>query len=297
MVKYIQFIGIAFLALLVGSCIPKLQNKAVKYTSTKQLEFKLASYNIRYASSKDEKSGNGWDLRKGPLAKVITSQNLALVGTQEGNDKQLADLQALLPGYDYIKSPYGGKTHDLHNCATFYQKAFFTPLESGTFWLSQTPDEPSLGWDATDRRICLWTKFKEIKTGKEFYFFNTHFFWKFKTAKQESGPLLVSKIDAIAGDAPVLCMGDFNSGENTPQIKAILARLNDAYAITQTPRKGPEATAFHGGVFEGEPNWRIDFIFLSNHFSVLDYAVLTDSYNNGHYPSDHLPVVSTIRFN
>lgn len=258
-------------------------------------QFRVAAFNIRYAAEADEQSGNGWNLRKGPVSEVIRAHRFDVVGTQEGNASQLTDLKALLPDFDYIGHPYGGKG-DLHNCATFFRTSLFEVLDSGVFWFSETPDKPSIGWDATDRRIAHWTKFKVKDTGKEFFFFNVHFYWRLEIAKRESGPLLVRKIEEIAGETPVICVGDFNSTSETPQIQAIKSLLHDAYDRTITRRQGVENTNMGGGVFQGEPKNRIDYIFVSPHFQVKDYRVLSDRYDDDRYPSDHLPVTSLLAF-
>lgn len=287
--------------LIVALCIPILFNSCQTGRNTKNTdnmqkksEFRVAQYNIRSAAPADEESGNGWSLRKEPLSQVILSYNFDIVGTQEGNDDQIPELQALLPDYSCEAYPYGGKNGDMHNCAIFYKTDKFKMLAHGVFWLSETPDVKSIGWDATDIRICNWAKFKEKASGKVFYFFNVHFYPRNTTAKQESGTLMVKKIQEIAGQTPVICVGDFNSKPDTPQMIAVKNLLSDAFDITQTPRQGPENTSFHGGEFTGTPRSRIDYILVSKHFKVLSYNVLTDSYNDGHYPSDHLPVVCTV---
>jgi len=256
--------------------------------------FRVASYNIRYDAPADYETGNGWDIRKEPLAALILKHQFDIFGTQEGDKNQMSQLKELLPGYDYVAYPYAGKTSDLHTCATVYKTDLFEVLDSGVFWLSQTPDVPSIGWDATDRRICQWTKMRDKKNDRVFYFFNAHFYWRLKEAKRESGPLMVQKIKSIAGDNPVLCTGDFNSEPETPQIQHIKGLLLDAYDVSRTERQGVDETNISGGVFQGKPTNRIDHIFLSKHFIVADYQVLSDTYNGDHYPSDHLPVTSLV---
>ncbi|NLP30613.1 MAG: hypothetical protein GX363_05725 [Clostridiales bacterium] len=251
---------------------------------------KVSSYNIRYASSADIETGNGWDVRKQHVANLIGTHNFDIVGTQEGNDAQLADLKGYLPEYNFVGHPYGGSNNNSHNNAIFYKKEKYEVIDKGVFWFSEAPDIPSIGWDASDQRICYWAKFKELETNLEFYFFNVHFYWRNQTAKLNSGPLLAAKVQEIAGDAPAICTGDFNSPSTSPQINAILTVLKDAYDITETPPVGPVDTNLGGGVFSGEPNGRIDYIFVSDHFKVKNYAVLADTYNDGRYPSDHLPV-------
>ena len=259
----------------------------------KYLQFRVATYNVRAHSTADVPGGNGWSNRKEPVTDIIKTHDFDVVGTQEPNDSQVADMQALLPDYSYVTHVYGSGNG--HNCATYYKKDMFEVPEHGVFWYSPTPDVPSIGWDATDRRICSWIRFREKSTGIEFYYFNSHFWYTGTTAKQNSGTILVQKVKDIAGDAPVICVGDYNSTPTTSQILHIKTLLRDAYDITITPRQGPTNTAFVGGVFHGTPVWRLDYIFVNSHFYVLDYAVLTDSnHEDGRYPSDHLPVTSML---
>lgn len=257
--------------------------------------FRVAAYNIRYNAQMDVESGNAWDLRKEPLARLIRRQGFDIVGTQEGDAGQIKDLKVLLPAFEVVLHPYGGKG-DLHNAAILYKRDLFELIDSGVFWLSETPQVPSIGWDASDRRICNWAKFKEKFSGKEFFFFNTHFYWRKEVAKKESGPLLAKKIKEIAGNAPVIVTGDFNSRPETSQIAALKEIVKDAYDATETARQGVEGTGFQGGVFQGEPGGRIDYVFVSSQIRVLDYKVLSDTYNHDRYPSDHLPVTSFIEF-
>lgn len=261
----------------------------------KKTRIKVSAYNIRYNANADVKGGNGWDIRKKPLAELIEKHGFEIVGTQEGDKQQMSDLRTLLPAFEQVSYPYGGKG-DLHTAAILYKKDRFEVLDQDVFWLSETPDEPSMGWDATDRRICSWVKFKEKKSGKIFYFFNVHFYWRLEVAKRESGPLMVRKIKEIAGDAPAVCVGDFNSTSETSQILAMKASMQDAYDATETTRKGIEYTNLGGVNFLGPAKGRIDYIFVSKNIRVKDYEVYSDRYNGDRYPSDHLPLASTIEF-
>jgi len=152
-----------------------------------------------------------------------------------------------------------------------------------------------LGWDATCcNRICSWAKFTDKYTGKDFFVFNAHFDHQGVVARQESGKLMVEKIQEIAGDAPVICTGDFNSTPETEQIKAISSLLNDTYVVTKMPPYGPVGTST-GFRFTAAMKNRIDYVFVSDHFEVSKYAALTDA-KDQRYPSDHLPVVAQISF-
>lgn len=260
------------------------------------IQIKVASYNIRVAATADEQTGNGWNIRKIPLANLIQMHGFDIVGTQEGNYKQMDDLMALLPEYDYIGYPYAGKFSKSHTASIVFKKAAYEVVDHGVFWYSETPDVESVGWDATDTRICTWARMKHKTSGQEFYFFTSHFYWRYVTARKNSGAMLVKKIKEITKDnLPVISTGDLNSESTTPQVQDVKSLLKDAYDLAEGPRQGPDNTAFHGGVFEGEPFSRIDYIFVNEKVRVLNYAVLKDSYDKGkRYPSDHFPVVCNV---
>lgn len=263
--------------------------------SSPPLKIQVASYNIRYASPDDVTTGNGWHKRKKPLVDLIHRHHFDIVGTQEGDKSQISEMSQLMPDFSSISHSYGGKDHLLHTGTIFYKKDKFTLIDSGVFWLSETPDKESIGWDASDSRICQWVKFQERSTFRTFYFFNTHFYWRKHLAKEQSGPLLCERIEMIAGDEPIILTGDFNSLDSSPQIRAISKKLKDAYRHCRSNPQGPVATGFPGGVFQGVPNNRIDYLFVSKGLDILRYQVYDDQYEN-RFPSDHLPVSVQIQF-
>ncbi len=267
-----------------------------KVSISEKRTVKVSSYNIRYNAKADITNGNGWSKRKSEVAKLIQKYQFEIIGTQEGDFSQMNDLKELLPEFNQVSKPYGGKTNDIHTCSILFKSSLFELLDEGVFWLSQTPDVPSIGWDATDQRICQWAKFKSKQTGEVFYFFNAHFYWQKEEARLQSGSLMVKKIKEIAGKSPVICTGDFNSTVETNQIKAIKEQYQDAYDVSKGGRKGVEGTNIAGGVFTGPSKGRIDYVFVSKNIQVLDYEVYSDVYDGNRYPSDHLPVGVTLMF-
>lgn len=255
-------------------------------------EIRVASYNIRMDTPRD--SLNAWPHRKENVKALIRYHDFDIIGTQEGFIHQLKGILEL-PEYAYFGAGRDDGKQAGEHSAIIYKKDRFRIVDSGNFWLSETPEKPGLGWDATCcNRICSWAKFADKNTEKEFYVFNVHFDHQGVIARQESGKLMVAKIKEIAKDAPVICTGDFNSTPETEQIKGMSALLNDAYSITKQPPYGPVGTtnAFR---FTAPMKNRIDYVFVSRQFEVLKYAVLTDA-KNQRYPSDHLPVVADVCF-
>jgi endonuclease/exonuclease/phosphatase family metal-dependent hydrolase len=251
---------------------------------------RVASYNLRYNNAGD--GADAWPNRKEMVKSLVQHYDFDVFGIQEGLRGQLTDV-AELPAYAFVgRGRDDGKEAGEHS-AIFYKKARLQLLQTGDFWLSQTPDQPSKGWDATCcNRICTWARFKDLQSGQVFYFFSVHFDHEGVEARRQSGQLMVRKIKEIAQGAPVVCVGDLNSTPDTEQVKTLQSALGDAYQLTQRPAYGPVGT-FNGFELTAPLRDRIDYIFVSRGSTVLDYAVLTDSLR-GHYPSDHFPVVANV---
>lgn len=255
-------------------------------------EIKVASYNLRMDTPRD--SMNAWPHRKEKVKALIQYHDFDIIGTQEGYIHQLNGLLEM-PGFAFVGAGRDdGKSAGEHS-AIFYKTGLFEVVDSGNFWLSETPDKPGLGWDATCcNRIASWALFKDKRSNKEFYVFNAHFDHQGVVARQESGKLMVKKIQEIAKTKPVICTGDFNSTPDTEQIIAMSALLNDSRSVTKMPPYGPVGTS-NSFRFTAPMKNRIDYVFVSKDFEVLKYAVLTDALDQ-RYPSDHLPVVATVHF-
>ncbi|MCE7072116.1 endonuclease/exonuclease/phosphatase family protein [Dyadobacter sp. CY327] len=247
----------------------------------------VASYNLRYNTAND--GVNAWPNRKENVKGLIRFHEFDIFGVQEALIGQLKDVAELTEFTFYGKGRDDGKEGGEHS-AIFYKKDRFKALQSGDFWLSETPDKPGKGWDATCcNRIASWVKFQDLLSKKEFYFFNVHFDHQGVEARRQSGHLMVEKISEIAGKSTVILTGDFNSTPETEQIKTIQGLLNDSHEVTKQPPYGPEGT-FNSFKFDAAMDKRIDYIFVSKNINVLKYGVLTDA-KEQRYPSDHQPVL------
>jgi endonuclease/exonuclease/phosphatase family metal-dependent hydrolase len=264
------------------------------FAKAKAQEFTVGTYNLRYDNPRD--SGNLWKDRAPVVAALIRFHDFDIFGTQEGLKNQLDSISNALPEY----SRYGlgrddGQDKGEHS-AVFYKKDKFKLLNKGDFWLSQTPDKPSLGWDATCcNRICSWVYLQDIKSGKKFYFFNAHYDHQGVVAWQESSKLILQKIKEIAGSNPVIFTGDLNGSHQAGwyQTLATSGTLRDSYNDVKNPYINN--ASFSGFRFSSRNhNYEIiDHIFLSRQFTAQKWGVLTDSYF-GKFPSDHFPVMAVV---
>ena len=249
-----------------------------------------ASFNLRYNNPGD--GVNAWPNRAGWVRELIRFHEWDIFGTQEGLRGQLDDL---LEMEEFAQTGVGredGVSKGEHS-AIFYRKARFELLDKGDFWLSETPEKPSPGWDARIFRICSWGKFRDKSSGREFFFFCAHYDHIGLQARLESSKLIVKKIAEITGGAPAILTGDMNSTPDSDAYTVLDAALSDSYKTTLSPPYGPVGT-FQGFNWDREVgDNRIDYIFTTPDVEVLKYGVLTDSCDK-RYPSDHFPIMTKL---
>jgi endonuclease/exonuclease/phosphatase family metal-dependent hydrolase len=253
---------------------------------------RVMTFNIRYNNPGDGE--HAWPHRKERVASVIRFHEADLVGMQEALKGQIDDVAALLPDYAWIGVGRDDGVAAGEFSPIFYRKDRFDLVAHATFWLSETPDAAgSQGWDAALPRVVTWGRFRDRATGAAFFLFNTHFDHRGERARTESARLLRAQIDALAGDAPVVVTGDFNAEPTTEAYHVMTTGLYDARRRSLTPPHGPDETFWGFTVETGEEGRRIDYIFVKPGVRVRRYGVLTDHWN-GHFPSDHLPVLAEV---
>jgi endonuclease/exonuclease/phosphatase family metal-dependent hydrolase len=251
----------------------------------------VMTFNIRYDNPDDGEQN--WHKRKENVVRMINFYDLDIIGMQEVLVSQLNYLKNNLPQYNTIGVGREDGKEKGEFTPVFYRKSRFKELDHGTFWLSETPDKVSKGWDAALERIATWVKLKDTITGKEFLFMNTHFDHRGQRARVESAWLLKKKIAELGAGKQVILTGDFNltpesegiqtliepDGENTLVNSSIVAEIT----------YGPNWTS---PGFDNRPYDQrkvIDYIFLNKINKVNRYAVIAEKLNDLQL-SDHCPV-------
>lgn len=268
--------------------------------STNAQKLNVATYNIRYENHFDDVKGNGWRARCPIVTSLIYQYDFDLFGAQEVLFTQLKDLTDRLPGYGFVGVGRADGKEIGEFSPIFYKKDKFELLQSGTFWLSPTDSIPSKGWDATLPRICSWGRFQVKGTKTIFWFFNLHNDQVGIVARLESSKLLIQKMKEMCSDDPVILTGDFNMDQMSEGYSYLVGSgiLYDTYKIAKNVY-APTGT-FNDFTINPTSESRIDHIFVNNHFKVVKYAILTDTYNTSvqgststsktRLPSDHYPV-------
>jgi endonuclease/exonuclease/phosphatase family metal-dependent hydrolase len=279
------------------SCRAEVNPESIIHSTSDTL--RIATFNVRIRTSSD-KGAISWANRKTQVAQIINSYKMDVLGVQELIDKsQEQELSRLLPSFasvSYGRDNQSGSTGE--RLAIYYNQNRFTLKRDGFFFLSETPEQVSKGWDAALNRICQWALLHDKITKRDFYFFNTHFDHVGKQARAGSAALIAAKIAELTAGQAVICVGDFNA---SPGETAVYQTITSTLADSRSKAKSVEGTP---GTFNGwnltsatfNENVRIDYVFTGSGIGVEVYQVINDQYSNDTFPSDHFPVFCRIYF-
>ena len=252
----------------------------------------IMTFNIRYDNPKDNE--NSWNKRKNEVINLIEYYHPDFLGIQEGLHNQIDYIQKNTSNYDYIGIGRDDGNKKGEYSAIYYDSTKFKLITQKTFWLSNSPDTISIGWDASMERICTYGKFKDKITNDSIHIFNTHFDHIGIEARKMSAKLILTKIiDYKLSEANVVVMGDLNSVPTSDPITILRKELDFGFEVSENKFYGPEGT-FNGFENTLEIKNRIDYIFTKN-LKILSYRHIDDKRLNNLCISDHLPVLIEIK--
>ena len=256
-----------------------------------QKELKVMSYNIRMGIAKD--GTNSWEFRCPATIEMLNAQKPDVFGVQEAFEFQIRFIEEYCRDYKSVGVGRDDGKKKGEYMSIFWNKKTASLLKWGTFWLSETPDKPSKGWDAHCRRTATWALMKDKKTGKKFYFVNTHLDHKGKEAQKNGLKLIVDRIESINPQGyPMILTGDFNIKPDNAALIGLDSRM-------QSTRKIAADTDNHN-TFNG---WSvkptdsvIDYIYISGFSSCPQYRTVTEKNTERPFVSDHYPIFARVIF-
>ena len=251
--------------------------------------FKLMSFNVRYENSSDNSSGHGWAKRREGVYEMLRTQRPLVMGVQECLYSQRYDIFSNVPEYEVIGVGRDDGKEKGEIMAIFYQKDSVSIVEWGTFWLSDTPDKVSKGWDAACFRTCTWARFHHKRLNKDFLYLNTHLDHKGTVAREQSVKLIVQKIGELnTSSLPCFLSADFNSTEDNQIFDPLKLFMKSARKTAPVSDSYATFNGFESSV-KGSGSI-IDHIFFSGNTQVTEYETVRDSWKNIAYISDHYPI-------
>ncbi len=277
-----------YYSIIVFVLIMNLQSCKTKIMSS---NIKVMTYNIRLDVASDGE--NAWPNRKDFLSSQVLFNAPDIMGVQEAKPNQMSDLKAALKNYKTIGTGRDGENKGEFS-AIFYNSETVKVEKENTFWLSETPNKISQGWDAACPRICTYGLFTHLETHQKFWVFNTHLDHKGQQAQLKGMALIQEKIKTInTNNLPVILTGDFNVEPDSELITKLKQTMNDSKDIAKLSF-GSNGT-FNGFKFNELVTRRIDYITVSkNNIEVEKYGVLSSAVNLK-YASDHFPVLTELK--
>lgn len=263
-------------------------------------ELRVMTYNIRFAGSVDDEANNSWNSRKDLVAEVIRFNKADIFGLQEALHSQIVDIKNSFPKYNWVGVGREDGKEGGEYSPIFFNTEKYKLIHTSTFWLSETPDSVSKGWDAAFKRVVTWAEFTSQSSGQKSFVFNTHFDHIGESARLNSAKLILKKIKEIAGDNPTILIGDFNTQSDSPPYSILTNGidgekrfyLNDAETVNSNIHYGSHIT-FNGFGNDIQPGNKIDFIFVNDKVKVKEHGVISETFD-GKYPSDHFPVIAEV---
>ncbi len=252
------------------------------------------AYNIRYGGANPP---NAWPDRRPIMKNLIRSHMPDVIGMQEALFFQVKDLQKDLPEYAWIGLGRDGGSRG-EFMAVFYKTSRLEPIGFDHFWLSGTPNVVgSTTWGNENRRMVTWVRFRDLLTGKQFYFLNTHFDHRIEEARVNSAKLIVARLADLRSDFPIVLAGDFNAEAGSSEPFDILTKSGgfaDTWDVAQE-RVGEGINTFNGFKLDhANQGRRIDWILTQN-VAKVEKIIIDQYQENGQLPSDHYPVIAWLK--
>lgn len=252
---------------------------------------KIMSYNIRYDTPND--GDNWWELRKDEVVELLKYYSPDFIGIQEAMPNQLKFVANNLDKYNYIGYGRDGLGTNSEGVPLFYNSNNYQLLGQEVFWLSETPQKISKGWDADFKRIVVYGKFKTKKSNQIVHIFNTHFDHKGENARLKSAELIVDYINKNQlADKKIVLMGDLNCLPSESPIKLLEQEFKNSYKIKSASVYGPIGTFNRFNTMKAATK-KIDYIFTKN-IDVKSYRCIDDRRKNNLNLSDHFPIIIEI---
>ena len=286
------FLGAVFLATTALAFMPESQ-------FSNQLTVKAMSFNIRLGIAKD--GDNAWKHRRDLVFDVVAKRIPDFVGLQEAWEFQIEEIREAVPHYGIVGRTRQAELKVGEWCGILYRTDRFEVVESGTLWLSETPEKvASTSWGNTIPRIVTWGLFRVKEgagpdAGHMIYIYNTHFDHRSQPSREASAKMISKLVSPHLGKHPVVVLGDLNAGEKNDAIKTLKATpLVDSYRVVQPEPEIPVGTFNH---WRGEKSGsKIDYVLVDDSATVHSAEIICDHSPDGRYPSDHFPVWAVLEW-
>ncbi len=292
---FIIAVAVILVIAIVGAFSPTLyriatfEKKVQGFEETKPDALRIMSFNVRYSNV-----GNAsMEDRIGIVSQTMLDSCADSIGVQEATPQWIAAFnETISDKYAYVGVGRDNGVDEGEYAAIYYLKDKYTVVDSGTFWLSETPDTPSIGWDAKCYRICTWAVLENIQTKEQYVHLNSHFDYDAPVAMVHSAEMIVEKAEEYT-DLPLVFTADMNAAKGS-ETYATATESGTLIDVKYTAPDTMDYLTYHDTKPYNFPaGYAIDHIMVNSHFEALSYKVVSEGYD-GKYVSDHFPIYADI---
>ena len=247
---------------------------------------RVMSFNIRCTNV----GNDTWEDRIGIVTQTMVNSKADSIGVQEATPEWMATLREELTDYASVGVGRDDGDNQGEFAAIFYLKDKYNLIDSGNFWLSETPEKPSLGWDAACIRICTWAVLENKETKEQYVHVNSHFDHEGEIARRESVKMILEHIEKYK-DLPVVFTADMNVQEGSENYNQFIQEL---YDTKYEAEDNMIYLTYHDTKPSKHQGEIIDYVMINDNFNALSYKVVTAGVDE-RYVSDHFPVYADIK--
>ena len=296
-VEFKPFVYSKGIGLELGALEPQEDELELSYKKyANKGELKIMSFNI-HTGNDGSTGANSWPTRKVACAEMIRDQKPSIVGFQEAqfNSQWTYMKTELADTYNSygVSRNTGEESGSGETMGVLYDKSIIELLESGTFWLSETPNTPSKGWGAAYYRTATWIRFKYLPTNKEFFFINTHLDHQVSAARIGGMQLIADEFKKYKDTLPLFLTGDMNTTSDNEAMDAIEDFMYNARE--NAPKWVTDYYTTYPAYGNNTTVKIIDHIYCSKSLKVVEYHTIIEKYGNTPYVSDHNPIYAIIK--
>lgn len=278
---------------MIASIFGIIQNKpdtsvVQGFEAKEENTMRIMSFNIRCTNV----GSDSWEDRIGIVSQTMLESEADSIGVQEATPEWMDALEETVGDkYAYVGVGRDDGDDEGEYSAVFYLKDKYTVVDSGTFWLSETPDVPSRGWDAACNRVCTWVHLENKETGEQYVHMNSHFDHVGISARKNSVDMIIERAKQFT-DIPVVFTADMNVVEGSDNYNQFIT--SDYF--DDTKYHAPDSMSYctyHDTKPQLHKGDVIDYVMINDGFDALTYKVVTEGID-GRFVSDHYPIYADI---
>ena len=249
------------------------------------MRIRVISFNIRCVS---DENGNSIQERAPRLFAVTAPYDADVIGFQEYTPLWEDSINQYFSDKYAFFNQYRTDTGWLESTPILWKKEKFDCLKRGYFWLSDTPEIMSGGWDEEKHnRICLYVILKDKKDGKTFAFMNTHL--GFGEENQVKSVRLIHQYMEKFSLYPTFITGDFNMTPFSRPYAEMVKKMADVNELTVKDRR----STYHGYNRQNNFVEHIDYCFIDKNVKPIACKIIDELVENK-FPSDHYGIYTEL---